>query len=117
MSLRFKGSDLRLVLAEAVANQCDMVLAKNQGVYFLAEHGERRPDGRAKLLAYAIGCNPETDPLDDWCELARSELGSDDFRWHFDPDHEVFAHILDSTDDLMLSVAGVLLILEAISLT
>lgn len=46
MSLRFKGSDLRPVLAEAVANQCRVVLAKDQGVYFLAEHGERRPDGR-----------------------------------------------------------------------
>ena len=66
MSLRFKGSDLRPVLAEAVANQCRVVLAKDQGVYFLAEHGERRPDGRVKLLAYAVGCNPDTDPFDDW---------------------------------------------------
>ena len=49
MSLRFKGSDLRPVLAEAVANQCRVVLAKDQGVYFLAEQGERRPDGRVKL--------------------------------------------------------------------
>ena len=31
MSLRFKGSDLRPVLAEAVANQCRVVLAKDQG--------------------------------------------------------------------------------------
>ena len=51
MSLRFKGSDLRPVLAEAVANQCRIVLAKDQGVYFLAERGERRSDGRVKLLA------------------------------------------------------------------
>jgi hypothetical protein len=29
MSLRFKGSDLRPVLAEAVANQCRVVLAKD----------------------------------------------------------------------------------------
>ena len=70
MSLRFKGSDLRPVLAEAVANQCRIVLAKDQGVYFLAERGERRPDGRVKLLAYAVGCNPDTDPFDDWWELA-----------------------------------------------
>src|SRR3546814_15444036 len=61
MSLRFKGSDLRPVLAEAVANQCRVVLAKDQGVYFLAEQGARRPDGRVKLLAYALGCNPATD--------------------------------------------------------
>ncbi|CAM5346114.1 hypothetical protein Q092_01277 [Pseudomonas aeruginosa CF77] len=61
MALRFKGTDLRPVLAEAVANQCRVVLAKDQGVYFLAERGERRPDGRVKLLAYAVGCNPDTD--------------------------------------------------------
>src|SRR3546814_5188981 len=75
MSLRFKGSDLRPVLAEAVANQCRVVLAKDQGVYFLAEQGARRPDGRVKLLAYAVGCNPDTDPFNDWWELAHAELG------------------------------------------
>ena len=72
MPLRFRGSDLRPVLVEAVANQCRVVLAKDQGVYFLAERGERRPDGRVKLLAYAVGCDPETDPFDDWWELART---------------------------------------------
>lgn len=43
MSLRFKGSDLRPVLAEAVANQCRVVLAKDQGVYFLAEQESAVP--------------------------------------------------------------------------
>ena len=94
MSLRFKGSDLRPVLAEAVANQCRVVLAKDQGVYFLAEQGERRPDGRVKLLAYAVGCNPDTDPFDGWWELARAELGGDDFGEFFDPKEGVFARIL-----------------------
>lgn len=61
MSLRFKGSDLRPVLTEAIASQCRVILVKDQGVYFLAEQGERRPDGRVKLLAYAVGCNPDTD--------------------------------------------------------
>ncbi len=62
MSLRFKGVDLRPVLAEAVANQCRVVLAKDQGAYFLAERGERLPGGRQKLIAYAVGCNPDVDP-------------------------------------------------------
>lgn len=62
MSVRFKGSDLRPVLAEAVVNQCRVILVKDQGVYFLAERGERRPDGRQKLIAYALGCNPDVDP-------------------------------------------------------
>ncbi|VCX92464.1 hypothetical protein BANRA_03397 [Pseudomonas aeruginosa] len=51
MSPRFKGSDLRPVLTEAIASQCRVILVKDQGVYFLAEQGERRPDGRVKLLA------------------------------------------------------------------
>ncbi len=76
--LRFKGADLRPVLAEAVANQCQVILVKDQGVYFLAERGERTPERSQKLLAYAVGCNPAIDPFDDWWELARIELGGDD---------------------------------------
>ena len=43
-----------------IANQCRIVLVKDQGVYFLAERGERRPDGRQQLLAYAVGRDPFT---------------------------------------------------------
>ena len=114
MSLRFKGSDLRPVLAEAVANQCRVVLAKDQGVYFLAEQGERRPDGRVKLLAYAVGCNPDTDPFDGWWELARAELGGDDFGEFFDPKEGVFARILRGMGDLMLSATTTHLSLEVV---
>ncbi|HBO5058414.1 TPA: DUF3085 domain-containing protein [Pseudomonas aeruginosa] len=114
MSLRFKGSDLRPVLAEAVANQCRVVLAKDQGVYFLAEQGERRPDGRVKLLAYVVGCNPDTDPFDDWWELARAELGGDDFGEFFDPKDRVLTRILQSSDDLELSATSTYLSLAAV---
>lgn len=114
MSLRFKGSDLRPVLAEAVANQCRVVLAKDQGVYFLAEQGERRPDGRVKLLAYAVGCNPDTDPFEDWWELARAELGGDDFGEFFDPKDRVFTRILQCSDDLELSATSTYLSLAAV---
>ena len=69
MTVRFKGTELRPVLAEAVANQCRVILVKDQGVYFLAERGERRPDGRQKTIAYAAGCNPDVDAFDDWCPL------------------------------------------------
>ncbi len=45
MSLRFKGADLRPVLTEAIANQCRIVLVKDQGVYSSPRSmGERRPD-------------------------------------------------------------------------
>lgn len=55
MSVRFKSTELRPVLAEAVVNQCHVVLVKDQGVYFLAERGEHGPDGRQTLIAYAVG--------------------------------------------------------------
>ena len=41
MTLRFKGAELRPVLTEAVTNQSRVILVKDQGVYFLAERGER----------------------------------------------------------------------------
>ncbi|EPB9494596.1 TPA: DUF3085 domain-containing protein [Pseudomonas aeruginosa] len=103
MSLRFKGADLRPVLAEAAANNCRIILAKDQGVYFLSEQGERTLEGRMKLLAYAVGCNPDIDAFDDWWELARRELGGDDFGEHFELGDDVFKHILNSEDDLELS--------------
>lgn len=114
MSLRFKGAELRPVLAEAVANQCRVVLAKDQGVYFLAERGERRPDGRQALIAYAVGCNPDIDPFDDWWELALAELGGDDFGEHFDPRAKVFMYILNSEDDLELSARATYLFLKRV---
>ncbi|MFG1304694.1 DUF3085 domain-containing protein [Xanthobacter autotrophicus] len=100
--LRFKGADLRPVLAEAVANTCRVAFVKDHGVYFLSERGERTPDGRQKLLAYAVGCNPHVDAFDDWWELARRELGGDDFVEYFGVREGVFQRILGSEDDLEL---------------
>lgn len=115
MSLRFKGADLRPVLAEALANRSKVILVKDHGVYFLAERGERRPeDGCQKLLAYAVGCNPDVDPFDSWWELARSELGGDDFGEHFNPKSKVFTHILNSEDDLQLSATSTHLTLKPV---
>ncbi|AHG40976.1 hypothetical protein N018_12300 [Pseudomonas syringae CC1557] len=114
MSLRFKGADLRPVLTEAIASQCRLILVKDQGVYFLAENGERRPDGRVKLLAYAVGCNPDTDPFGNWWELALAELGGDDFAEYLDPKDSLFTRILHTTDDLVLSATATHLSLEAV---
>ncbi|CCG37593.1 putative uncharacterized protein [Xanthomonas citri pv. mangiferaeindicae LMG 941] len=114
MSLRFKGVDLRPVLAEAVANQCCVVLAKDQGAYFLAERGERLPGGRQKLIAYAVGCNPDVDPFDDWWALVNAELGGDDFGEFFEVQGDVFARILHSEDDLELSATETHLSLQAV---
>lgn len=115
MSVRFKGTKLRPVLLEAVVNQCRVVLVKDQGVCFLAERGERRPDGRQKLIAYAVGCNPDVDAFDDWRELTRAEFGGDDFGEFFDPRDGVFAHILHSADDLEVSATATHLSLQAVA--
>jgi len=117
MSVRFKGSDLRPVLAEAVVNQCRVILVKDQGVYFLAERGERRPDGRQKLIAYAMSCNPDVDAFDDWWELARAEFGGDDFGEFFDPQDGVFALILNGEGDLDVSATVTQLSLQAVAPT
>lgn len=114
--LRFKGADLRLVLAEATANKCRVILAKDQGVYFLSEKSERTPKGRSKLLAYAVGCNPDVDSFDMWWELAHKELGGDDFAEFFEARNGIFVHILNSEDDLGLSATATHLSLQAIPL-
>ena len=113
MSVRFKGTDLRPVLAEAAVNQCRVVLVKDQGVYFLAERGELRPDGRQKLIAYAVGCNPDVNAFDDWWELARAEFGGDDFGEFFDPQDGVFALIQSGEGDLEVSATATHLSLQA----
>ncbi|ASN01339.1 DUF3085 domain-containing protein [Xanthomonas citri] len=112
--LRFKGADLRPVLAEAAAKKCRVILVKDQGVYFLSEHGERTPEGRQKLLAYAVGCNPDIDPFDDWWDLALTELGGDDFAEFFELQDGVFSRILTSNDDLELSATPTHMSFEAV---
>lgn len=106
MTVRFKGAELRPVLAEAVANRCHIILVKDRGVYFMAERGENRPDGRRKTIAYAIGCNPDVDAFDDWWERAGAEFGDDDFGQFFDLQERVFASILHSEDDLEVSATA-----------
>ncbi len=101
--LRFRNADLRPVITEALENKCKLVLVKDQGVYFMSERGEQTPQGRRKLLAYAVGCNPDIDPFDDWWELARTELGGDDFAEYLDPANAVFQRILASKDDLQVT--------------
>ncbi|AZE99529.1 hypothetical protein C4J95_2067 [Pseudomonas orientalis] len=63
MSLLFKGSDLKSVLAEAIANQCSIILVKDQGVYRLAERGERQANGRQKLIARNFSPAPVSSQL------------------------------------------------------
>lgn len=114
MSVRFKGTERRPVLAQAVAHPRRVVLVKDHGVYFLAERGECRPDGRLKAIAYAESCNPDVDAADGWWERARAEFGGDDFAEYFDPQDRVFTRILHSEDDLDVSATETHLSLQAV---
>ncbi len=110
--LRFKGTDLRPVLLEAQANRCRVILVKDHGVYFMSEKGECDPEGGRKLLAYAVGCNPDVDSFEQWWNLARDELGGDDFGEYFDIDGPPFARVLESNDDLIIRATETALYLE-----
>lgn len=69
----------------------------------MSEKGERMLDGRQKLVAYAIGCNPDVDDFDAWWVLAHVELGGDDFGESFNVQEGVFQRILMSNDDLEIA--------------
>lgn len=72
-------------------------------------------DGRQKLIAYAVGCNPDVDTFDGWSELAHAEFGGDDFGEFFDPREGVFALILQSANDLEVSATATHLSLLAVA--
>ncbi|KER03585.1 DUF3085 domain-containing protein [Photorhabdus temperata] len=73
--LLFKAKDLKPVLWEAIAHQCDVLLVKDQGIYILSDNGSMQNGKR--LVAYARGYHPEKDA--GWYERARAEVGGDDF--------------------------------------
>lgn len=100
--LRFRNADLRPVITEALQNKCKLVLVKDQGVYFMSERGERTPEGRQKLIAYAVGCNPDVDAYENWWELARAEFGDTAFAEYIDPANLVFERALNSQDDIQV---------------
>lgn len=72
---------------------------KDRGVYMLSEKDEME-NGRRKLIARALECNPHTVPFDDWWARARAEFGGDDFVEHFDHDDTVFDRVVDDGFDI-----------------
>lgn len=111
--LRFSGTDVRPVLAEAKAHRCRVILVKDQGVYLMSEDGESDEHGRRKRLAYAIGCNPDVDDFDQWWSLAQAEFGGDDFGEYFDVNDRLLSGLLKSDDDLVVRATATHLYLEA----
>lgn len=112
--LRFAGIELRAVLSEARANDCRVILVKDHGVYFMSEAGENTTSGRRKLLAYAIGCNPDVDDFEQWWSLALSNLGGDDFSEYFDVNDSLLSSLWETGDDLIVRATDTHLYLEAV---
>ncbi|CAQ85385.1 MULTISPECIES: DUF3085 domain-containing protein [Photorhabdus] len=73
--LLFKAKDLKPVLQEAIAHQCDVLLVKDQSIYIMSDIGSMQ-NGKY-LVAYACGYHPEKD--EGWYERAWEEAGGDDF--------------------------------------
>jgi len=112
--LRFTGSELHAVLAEAGINGCKVMLVKDHGVYLMAEIGESKPDGSGrKRVAYAIGCNPAIDDFDTCWNRANDEFGGDDFAEYFDIEDPVLASLRETAGSLVVEATSTHLCLAA----
>lgn len=112
--LRFTGTELHAVLAEAGINGCRVILVKDHGVYLMSEIGESKPDGNGrKRVAYATGCNPEVDEFDAWWNRARDEFGGDDFAEYFDIDDPVLASLRGTARSLVIEATSTHLYIAA----
>ena len=112
--LRFTGSELQTVLAEAGINGCRVLLVKDHGVYLMSEIGENKPDGGGrKCVAYATGCDPNVDDFDVWWNRAQDELGGDDFAEYFDIDDPVLASLRGTAGSLVVEATSTDLYLAA----
>ncbi|UQS92847.1 DUF3085 domain-containing protein [Pseudomonas chlororaphis subsp. piscium] len=106
MMLRFRGATLLPVLKEAQANQCQLIMVKDEGGYFMSQIGKKDHTGRHKLLCYADGCNPDTESFDDWWDRSRQECGGDDFGEFFDLSDDIFQRLLADGNDLFVIVTS-----------
>lgn len=115
--LRFTATDLRPVLLEARERQCSILLIKDHGVYFMAEHGEANPAGHRRHIAYALECNPIKDAFGTWYDRAHDELGGDDFAEHFDANDALFSRVIDDGYDLTIQATASHLLLQVVEPT
>jgi hypothetical protein len=67
-----------------------------------------------KLLAYAVGCNPDTDPFDDWWELCAPNWAATTSASTSTEGRRLHAHPAHRQDDLMLSATATHLSLEVV---
>lgn len=101
--LRFNAFELYEVCREAWNLKCKVVLAKDHGVYLLAEHGSSDDRGRRKNIAYAEGMHPDRDEV--WYETARRAVGGDDFAETLPIAREMFEGLVFQERSLRLSLS------------
>lgn len=101
--LRFTAADLIPVLSEARANQCAVLLVKDQSLYLMSAVGEYFESGRRRHIAYAAGCQDEQDIQAEWV-MSRAGLSEGDFTEVLDADYPVFDRVLETGCDLDLLV-------------
>lgn len=112
--IRFTGTELQAVLAEAGINGCRVILVKDHGVYLMSEIGESKPEGGRKRIAYVTGCNPKIDDFESWWYRARDEFGGDDFVEYFNVHDPVLAALRGTSGSLLLEATPTHLCLAAV---
>ncbi|WP_126227726.1 DUF3085 domain-containing protein [Burkholderia ambifaria] len=110
----FNASDLRPVLIEARSHSCHVILVKDQGVYMMSEKSDAPGNGQPRLIAYAVGCNPDTVPFDEWWHRSCAEFGGDDFAEYFDHDDAIFNRVIDDGWNLEIRSDASHLYLDAV---
>ncbi|MFP4893970.1 DUF3085 domain-containing protein [Paraburkholderia sp. EG304] len=110
----FNASDLRPVLIEARSHGCSVVLVKDQGVYMLSGRSDAPANGQPRLIAYAVGCNPDTVPFDEWWHRGRTEFGGDDFAEYLGQDDAVFDRVIHDGCNLEIRADASHLYLNAV---
>lgn len=112
--LIFRNASLHPVLNEALKNNCRLILANDNGVYLISESREKNSSGNIKNIAYAAGCNPVIDPIEEYWDRIASVLGGDDFGEYHNPRADVFIEVLNLGLDLALTSSSDGIFLQAI---
>jgi|GEM_PF-2237258 len=76
----FKSETLIPVILEARKNQCDIILAKDHGLYLVSQkRGSHSVTGDTLAISYAEGFNPHNAEFDEWYPALEDLCGGDDF--------------------------------------
>lgn len=110
----FRFPDMEPVIKEAQKNKCQLMLVKDQGLYFMPQKGERNAKGRIVNIAYAEGFNPDKVEFENWYDTLRDEIGGSDFAEYFDSSATAFGVALEEKLDIKVVITETDLTLDII---